>query len=109
MVETIIGIALLIALITLQGLHTIDEGNVGIYYRGGAQLPGINEPGWHTNIPFVTTFSQVQITLKTSKISDIPCGTKDGTIIKFDQVEVVSQLKKDQAWETVKNYTVSYE
>jgi hypothetical protein len=28
-----------------QALHKIDEGHVGVYYRGGALLPGIAHPG----------------------------------------------------------------
>jgi len=30
-------------------------------------------------------------------------------MIYFDKIEVVNRLKKDLAWETVKNYTVHYD
>ena len=30
-------------------------------------------------------------------------------MIHFERIEVVNRLKKDLAWETVKNYTVSYD
>jgi len=37
------------------GLHKIDEGHVGVYYRGGKVLDGYNEPGYHVQIPFLTS------------------------------------------------------
>jgi len=30
-------------------------------------------------------------------------------LIVFDKIEVVNRLKKDLAWDTVKNYTVNYD
>ena len=55
MIEIAIGVFLAWTITCLQGLHQIDEGYVGIYYRGGAILPGISEPGWHTKIPIMTS------------------------------------------------------
>ena len=56
----------------LGGIHIIDEGHVGIYTRGGALLGGITEPGLHTMIPLITKVHQVQITLQTDKVQNIP-------------------------------------
>ena len=39
----------------------------------------------------------------------MPCGTQGGVVIFFEQIEVVNRLKKEEAWATVKNYTVSYD
>jgi len=36
------------------GLHRVEEGHVGIYYRGGALIPGYTEPGFHPMIPILT-------------------------------------------------------
>lgn len=30
-------------------------------------------------------------------------------MIEFEKIEVVNRLRKDMAWETVKNYTVNYD
>jgi regulator of protease activity HflC (stomatin/prohibitin superfamily) len=43
-------------IIMQQGLHTIDEGHIGVYFRGGAILDSTSEPGWHTKLPFITTY-----------------------------------------------------
>lgn len=61
-----------------MGLHTITEGHVGVYFRGGAILSEVTEPGWHLKIPFLTTFEEVQITVQTDKVSNVPCGTSGG-------------------------------
>jgi len=42
-------------------LHKIDEGNVGVYYRGGALLKVTSNPGYHMMIPFLTTHRSVQV------------------------------------------------
>ena len=87
----------------------MPEGHVGIYFRGGAILNTISEPGWHTMIPFIDSFAPVQVTLQTDKVNDVPCGTSGGVNVVFEQIEVVNRLSKDLALETVKNYTVEYD
>jgi hypothetical protein len=37
------------------------------------------------------------------------CGTSSGVMITFEKIEVVNRLKKSLAYETIKNYTVSYD
>lgn len=43
--------------------HQVNEGYIAVYYRGGAILDDIAEPGWHVMLPFVTSFNQVQVTV----------------------------------------------
>ena len=90
-------------------LHKVDEGNVGIYYSGGALLQTYTEPGYHLKLPYVTTMYQVQVTVQTDAVTDIPCGTSGGVLITFGKIEVVNRLKKDTVLATVKNYTVDYD
>jgi regulator of protease activity HflC (stomatin/prohibitin superfamily) len=52
--------------------HVIDYGYIGVYKRGGALLSSWTEPGLHFMIPFLTTYSPVQVTLQTDKVTDIP-------------------------------------
>ena len=92
-----------------QGLHAIPEGHIGVYFRGGALLSGIVEPGWHTKIPMITSYDTVQVTVQTDAVSNVPCGTQGGVVINFGKIEVVNRLKPELAWETVKNYTVNYD
>ncbi len=90
-------------------LHTIQEGHIGIYTLGGALLDGYTEPGLHISWPFVMSVHQVQVTLQTDQVTNIPCGTASGVLIYFDKIEVVNRLRKELAWQTIKNYTIDYD
>jgi len=108
-IEKIVGLIILAVAIAINGIHQVREGHVGVYYRGGALLSGIVEPGWHTKLPFITRLETVQVTVQTDSISKVPCGTQGGVLIEFEKIEVVNSIKKDLVWETVKNYTVNYD
>lgn len=56
----------------MGGIHIIHEGHVGIYTRGGALLSGYTSPGLHTMIPIITRYSEVQVTIQTDKVTNIP-------------------------------------
>eukprot|EP01105_Mastigella_eilhardi_P027602 TRINITY_DN8603_c0_g1_i3.p1 TRINITY_DN8603_c0_g1~~TRINITY_DN8603_c0_g1_i3.p1 ORF type:complete len:407 (-),score=140.85 TRINITY_DN8603_c0_g1_i3:1188-2318(-) len=101
----VIGAAILIG----GGFHQIDEGHVGVYWRGGALLDAVTEPGYHTKLPIITTFANVQVTLQTDVVRNIPCGTSGGVMIYFDGIEVVNRLRKDHAHKTIKLYGVNYD
>ncbi|CAH8586919.1 unnamed protein product [Heterobilharzia americana] len=89
--------------------HQIDEGHVGVYYRGGALLSQTNGPGYHLMIPIITTYKPVQITLQTDEVKNVPCGTSGGVVIYFDRVEVVNYLSANSVHDIVKNYTADYD
>jgi regulator of protease activity HflC (stomatin/prohibitin superfamily) len=90
-------------------LHSIEEGHVGVYYRGGALLKSTSPPGYHTMIPFITTVYSVQVTLQTDEIKNVPCGTSGGVMVYFDRIEVVNILNADAVYDIVKNYTADYD
>lgn len=48
------------AILLSVSVHKIEEGHVGVYYRGGALLKETSAPGFHIMIPFITTFKEVQ-------------------------------------------------
>ena len=98
-----------LALVLLNGFHHVEEGHVGIYFRGGALLQTTTEPGYHFKLPVLTSFENVQVTVQTDKVSNIPCGTSGGVLIYFDHIEVINRLKKESVYETIKNYTVHYD
>ena len=57
MLEVLGALGMLIAMVcTFSGIHMVDEGHVAVYYRGGALLDGINDPGWHVKFPVITTY-----------------------------------------------------
>jgi len=124
----ILVLAALALLAAKLAVHKVEEGHVGVYWRGGALINRITEPGFHFLIPFVETWEQVQVTVQTDKVTDIPCtnfslylaplviivticvgGTSGGVVIHFERVEVVNRLKKEYVYDTIKNYTVNYD
>ncbi|CAJ0567711.1 unnamed protein product, partial [Mesorhabditis spiculigera] len=103
----------LLAIIIASGIYTcihhVDEGHVAVYYRGGALLDDVVGPGYHFKLPWLTTAKQVQITIQTDEIQDVPCGTQGGVMIYFDRIEVINILSRDAVHGVVKNYTVDYD
>ncbi|XP_010527959.1 PREDICTED: erlin-1-like [Tarenaya hassleriana] len=105
-----IAIAILTVVISPTSiLHQVPEGHVGAYWRGGALLNTISEPGIHLKLPYITHYEPVQVTLQTDQVRDIPCGTKGGVMITFAKIEVVNRLRKDYVYETLLNYGVNYD
>jgi regulator of protease activity HflC (stomatin/prohibitin superfamily) len=106
----IIAIAIVPLLIFwFTGIHKVEEGHVGIYFRGGAIMEGTTDPGYHIMLPLVTEFHNVQVNIQTDHVRDIPCGTSGGVVIYFESIEVVNRLKKEAVFETIKNYTIHYD
>ncbi|XP_028778171.1 erlin-2-B-like [Neltuma alba] len=94
---------------SLSILHQVPEGRVGVYWRGGALLKTITEPGFHLKMPFITQYKLVQVTLKTNMVTGIQCGTKGGFMINFEKIEVVNRLYKEYVYETLLNYGMHYD
>ena len=101
-------VPILIALMN-GGVHKIKEGHVGVYFRGGAIMQELTEPGFHFSFPLITEVHQIQISVQTDQVMNIPCGTSGGVVIEFEKIEVVNRLNKDYVYETIKNYTVEYD
>ncbi|XP_035220448.1 erlin-2-B-like [Stegodyphus dumicola] len=87
--------AVLLFIICNFSLHKIEEGHVGIYYRGGALLKETSTPGFHMMVPFITTYRSIQVTLQTDEVKNVPCGTSGGVMIYFDRIEVVNILNSN--------------
>ena len=98
-----------IAAFSNWSLHRIDEGHVGVYYRGGALLSETSSPGFHMRIPVLTSYRSVQTTLQTDEVKNVPCGTSGGVMIYFDRIEVVNILAAEAVHDIVKNYTADYD
>ncbi|XP_062162452.1 uncharacterized protein LOC133869461 [Alnus glutinosa] len=94
---------------SLSIVHQVPEGHVGVYWRGGALLKIITDPGFHLKMPLITHYEPVQVVLQTDQVRDIPCGTKGGVMINFEKIEVVNRLRKDYVYETLLNYGVHYD
>jgi len=106
------GVALLLVVFGMgvqYSLHRVEEGHVGVYFRGGAMLQGMAGPGFHMMIPFVTSVRNIQTTLQTDEVKNVPCGTSGGVMIYFDRIEVVNVLQNSAVYEIVKNFTADYD
>ncbi|CAI2375525.1 unnamed protein product [Moneuplotes crassus] len=99
----------ILAILYATSIHKIEEGHVGVYFRGGALMKEITEPGYHLKLPLITDYHEVQISVQTDKVTEIPCGTSGGVLVQFESIEVVNRLKKELVYETIKNYTVEYD
>ncbi|XP_068388052.1 erlin-2 isoform X2 [Eschrichtius robustus] len=92
-----------------SAVHKIEEGHIGVYYRGGALLTSTSGPGFHLMLPFITSYKSVQTTLQTDEVKNVPCGTSGGVMIYFDRIEVVNFLVPHAVYDIVKNYTADYD
>ncbi|XP_017761405.1 PREDICTED: erlin-1-like [Eufriesea mexicana] len=109
--QSIIGICFCVCftIVFNFSLHRIEEGHVGVYFRGGALLPQVSNPGFHMIIPFLTTYRSVQVTLQTDEVKNVPCGTSGGVMIYFDRIEVVNILDANSVYNMVRNFTADYD
>ncbi|XP_043490739.1 erlin-2-like [Polistes fuscatus] len=98
-----------LAIVLNFSLHRIEEGHVGVYFRGGALLPYVSNPGFHMMIPILTTYRSVQVTLQTDEVKNVPCGTSGGVMIYFDRIEVVNILDANSVYTMVRNFTADYD
>lgn len=103
------ALVLMIAIIMQYALHKVEEGHVGVYFRGGAMLLGMSSPGFHMMIPFITSVRNIQTTLQTDEVKNVPCGTSGGVMIYFDRIEVVNVLQQHAVYDIVKNFTADYD
>ncbi|KAI5065386.1 hypothetical protein GOP47_0020081 [Adiantum capillus-veneris] len=104
-----VGIIIPLVVANLNVLHQVPEGHVGVYWRGGALLKTISDPGFHLMLPYITRFEPIQVTIQTDEVKNIPCGTKGGVMIYFEKIEVVNRLRKDYVYDTIINYGVTYD
>jgi len=105
----LIALIVVCALLMQFSLHKVEEGNVAVYYRGGALLQTTASPGYHFMMPFITSTKAVQVTTQTDEVKDIPCGTSGGVMIYFDRIEVVNRLKSDSVLSVVRDFSADYD
>ncbi|CAB4069000.1 ERLIN [Lepeophtheirus salmonis] len=79
------GLMVLIGGLINMSLHRIEEGHIGVYFRGGALLQKTANPGFHMMVPLITSFKSIQITLQTDEIKNVPCGTSENEAV-YDMV-----------------------
>ncbi|KRW99626.1 hypothetical protein PPERSA_03427 [Pseudocohnilembus persalinus] len=109
-IEVVIVQAIVVLIfILLNGTIQINEGNVGVMYRFGKLQENLLKPGFHLVIPFINDIQQVQVSIQTDQIKDIPCGTSGGVLINIELIEVVNKLNEPYVFQTVKEYGIDYD
>jgi len=101
--------ALAVAACLYNSIFVINEGHVGIQYTLGSLSSKILTPGLHISVPYITKTHEVQTTIQTDYVKNIPCGTSSGVTIMFDKVDVVNQLHAAHVYNTIKDYGVEYD
>jgi regulator of protease activity HflC (stomatin/prohibitin superfamily) len=71
MLPIFLGLGIAIFLIS-GGIHKIEEGHIGLYWRGGALMTGWTEPGYHLMFPIATSYANIQISVQTDRVENIP-------------------------------------
>lgn len=90
-------------------LHQIEQGHVGVYFRGGAMLSTVSEPGYHVMMPFLDRVRSIQVTMQKDEVLNVPCGTSGGVMIYFDKIEVVNILQASHVEDTISKFTADYD
>ena len=80
------------AVLIVDSIHTIEEGNVGIYFVQGALDDKYTSPGVHWSVPFVTTIEEITIRPQTETLEPISTVTKDGIQNTFHNIQVLSNV-----------------
>jgi len=98
----------LIVGIMVSSLHTIDEGNVGIYFVHGALDDEFTYPGTHWAVPFVTDIKEITIRPVTSTMDQIRTITKDGIGNTFSNIQVLSDVKTEKLIPLIKKFGLEF-
>jgi regulator of protease activity HflC (stomatin/prohibitin superfamily) len=108
-ISVIVGIAVFTLSTIYSGIHQIREGHVGMYWRGGHLLNRVTYPGYRVKIPYLDSVEEIQVTMQTDSVRNIPCGTSGGVMVYFEKVEVVNRLPADKALNTVRLFGPHYD
>jgi len=97
--------AIIITIILLvSSIHTIQEGNVAIYYRQGALVDEYKLPGIRMMAPFITEVLEIKIRPQTETMEDVKTVTRDGIEIVFHGIQVLSSVDVSQLLNLVKKF-----
>ena len=88
--------------------HTIEEGNVGIYFKFGALQEEVTMPGVHWKAPFVTMVEEVKVRPKTDTLNLMSTVTKDGITNTFNDVQVISRIKVKSLIKMVRTFGMEF-
>ena len=99
--------------ITFAGIlpiHQCDQGHKCVYYRGGKLLSEISGPGWHYNIPLITSYYNIKTIWQTDNLNDVLCVSNQGSRVWLD-IAVVNKLNHSDkcVYRTIRDHTPDYD
>jgi len=96
------------AIVLVDSLHTIDEGNVGIYFVQGALDETYTHPGVHWSVPFITDIETVVIRPQTEVLESISTVTRDGIQNTFHNIQVLSNVDVEFLIPLIKKFGMEF-
>jgi regulator of protease activity HflC (stomatin/prohibitin superfamily) len=91
-------------------VHQCQQGHRCVYYFGGKLQNTISDPGYHLKLPLFTTYSNVQVTWQTDRLTDVICGSSQGGHAYLD-IEVVNKLDSSDEcmFKVIGEHTIYYD
>lgn len=96
------------AVLIVDSVHTIEEGNVGIYFVQGALDQRYSHPGIHWAVPFVTVIEEITIRPQTETLEAISTVTRDGIQNTFHNIQVLSNVDVEHLIPLIKKFGMQF-
>jgi len=103
------GVILIVVIVCLvDSYHTIQQGNVGIYFLKGRLDDTYSTPGVHWAMPFVTEIKEITIRPQTDTLPTIKAVTRDGIENSFEKIQVLSNVEIGSLIPLVKKFGLGF-
>jgi len=100
----VVAVAVVSIAALVDSYHTIEQGNVGIYFKYGALMDEVTEPGVHWKQAWVTEVELIKIRPHTDTLPAIVSVTKDGIENVFRGIQVISKVRETNVIKMVKKF-----
>merc|ERR1712141_2894 len=103
------GVILVVVIVCLvDSYHTIQQGNVGIYFVKGRLDDPYSTPGVQWAMPFVTEIKEITIRPQTDTLPTIKAVTRDGIENSFEKIQVLSNVEIGSFIPLVKKFGLGF-
>jgi regulator of protease activity HflC (stomatin/prohibitin superfamily) len=92
----------------VYSVHTIEEGNVGIYFVHGALNDHYTQPGVHWKNPFATDIVEITIRPQTETLESISTVTRDGIANTFHSIQVLSNVNVEHIIPLIRKFGMQF-
>ena len=103
-----ISVGIVTAVCLAYSYHTIQQGNVGIYFVKGRLDDTYSNPGVHWAIPFLTEIEEITVRPQTDTLSTLKAVTRDGIQNSFEQIQVLSLVEQESLIPLVKKFGLGF-